>query len=412
MIKKAKSGENSKSDVLSKLLIARQETKLLYQELEKVKRQTRDTTLFKTSSQINSISTHEVDLKLYNTLRGHRNKISQVRWNLDSRHLISASQDGYMIIWDALTGFKKQLIELDNQWVLTCAFAPNGQVAGSGGLDNTLTIYDVRDKGEYSLRIGQLTIKLIFKGHKAYISDCDFITNQQVLTASGDMTCAMWDLVKGGKVRDFIDHIGDVLTLSVIPKIEGQSESPLLISGSSDGYAKVWDSRSQVSVQNFPVSNSDVTCVKMFPGNYSFITGSDDGVIRMFDLRSDCELSNYSLVSQLSSLENNYHPTQSEARNSVQLSSSPISQKSKQESVNSNYDSLGVLSLDFSKSGRLIYSCYSDYGCLIWDTFKGTIVGKMAFAGHVNRVNDVCVSPDGTGLCTASWDQTIKVWSV
>lgn len=399
-----------KLDIQKRIASARQETRTLYYEVENIRSRIQDATLFKVASDVEMLSSDRFNLKLYNTLRGHQNKIAQIRWNSNSRHILSASQDGYMIIWDTVSGFKKHAISLENQWVLACAISPNGESVASGGLDNTLTVYNIKPRN-YQYRAHdqyQTSIRSLFKGHKAYISDCDYISNEKLITASGDMTCIMWDINKGGKVRDFVDHIGDVLVLAKFSDTQGNPESPIFVSGSSDGYAKIWDLRCQFAVQSFPVSNSDINCIKVFPDNHSFMTGSDDGIIRLFDMRSDCELSNYSLSANLHKLDLN------NLRSPVSRSypESPTDQISRVESTNSSYDTPGVVSLDFSRSGRLLYSCYSDYGCIIWDTLKGNIVGALGMAGHLNKVNQVSSSPDGLIICTASWDQTIKVWSV
>lgn len=408
MVMKNQVSDSGKIDIQTRIGGARQETKALYKEVEEVRTRIQDTVLFKLTGKIEPLLADLFELKLYNTLKGHQSKIAQIRWHSDSRHILSASQDGYMIIWDTVSGFKKKAIPLENQWVLTCAISPNGEHVASGGLDNTLTVYNVSSRYNPSGEEGvyQNSIRSIFKGHKAYISDCDFISNDKLITSSGDMTCSMWDMGKGSKVRDFIDHLGDVLAISKFTKTVHE-DSPIFISGSSDGFAKIWDYRCQFAVQNFQVSNSDVNCIKVFPTNHSFMTGSDDGIIRLFDLRSDCELGNYSLSSNLHRLDAHYYKQSL----SGSYPGSPSDQASKADSVNSNYDSPGVTSLDFSKSGRLIYSCYSDYGCIIWDTLKGDIVGTLGLAGHLNKVNQVSSSPDGIGICTASWDQTIKVWS-
>lgn len=397
-------------DIQKRIASARQETRTLYYEVENIRNRIQDATLFKVASGVEMLSSDKFNLKLYNTLRGHQNKIAQIRWNSNSRHILSASQDGYMIIWDTVSGFKKHAISLENQWVLACAIAPNGESVASGGLDNTLTVYNIKPRNyQYGAHDQyQTSIRSLFKGHKAYISDCNYISNEKLITASGDMTCIMWDINKGGKVRDFVDHIGDVLVLAKFSDTQGNPELPIFVSGSSDGYAKIWDLRCQFAVQSFPVSNSDINCIKVFPDNHSFMTGSDDGIIRLFDMRSDCELSNYSLSANLHKLDlNNLRPPVSRS-----YPESPTDQISRVESTNSSYDTPGVVSLDFSRSGRLLYGCYSDYGCIIWDTLKGNIVGALGMAGHLNKVNQVSSSPDGLIICTASWDQTIKVWSV
>lgn len=63
--------------------------------------------------------------------------------------------------------------------------------------------------------------------------------------------------------------------------------------------------------------------------------------------------------------------------------------------------------VDCSLSGRLLYGGYNDYVLNIWDTLKGSRVTMLY--GHENRVSCLKVSPDGTGLCTGSWDCTLRV---
>ena len=42
-------------------------------------------------------------------LRGHFGKIYSVHWSADSQHLVSASQDGKLIVWDAYNTAKVRL---------------------------------------------------------------------------------------------------------------------------------------------------------------------------------------------------------------------------------------------------------------------------------------------------------------
>lgn len=58
-------------------------------------------------------------------------------------------------------------------------------------------------------------------------------------------------------------------------------------------------------------------------------------------------------------------------------------------------------------TGRLLFGGYNDHIVNIWDALKCERVGILY--GHENRVSHLRVSPDGTALCTASWDQTIRV---
>jgi WD40 repeat protein len=69
-------------------------------------------------------------------LRGHFAKVYAMHWADDKRHLVSASQDGKLIVWNALTTNKVNAIPLRSSWVMTCAYSPSGNLVACGGLDN------------------------------------------------------------------------------------------------------------------------------------------------------------------------------------------------------------------------------------------------------------------------------------
>ena len=50
------------------------------------------------------------------------------------RQLVSASQDGKLIVWDAYTTNKVHAIPLRSSWVMTCAYSPTGNFVACGEL--------------------------------------------------------------------------------------------------------------------------------------------------------------------------------------------------------------------------------------------------------------------------------------
>ena len=382
-------------DIQQRINLARQETKHLYTQIDKVKMKNQDADLFQMSKSVSSIDSSTLNLRPTLTLKGHNNKIADFRWSRDSNSIISASQDGFMLLWDCDSGLKQNAIPLDSQWVLSCAISPSGNLVASAGLNNNCAVYRVSKDARV-----QQNVVSIFKGHTCYISDIDFVDDSKVVTASGDMTCALWDIPKAKRIREYADHLGDVLSLALPPTVS-ENGSNIFGSCGSDGYAYIWDIRSHAPVQSFFVSDSDVNTIKFFKNGNSVITGSDDSVVRMFDIRADCKIASYSL-------------TQSKGQdNYTTYSPSSMEYKSKSPSAStvssSYYDNHGVLSLDFSKSGRLMYTCYTDIGVIVWDVLKAEIVGKLE--GHSNRISRIRTSPDGLALCTGSWDSTMKIWS-
>lgn len=152
-----------------------------------------------------------IGMKPRRTLKGHLAKIYAMHWSTDRRHLVSASQDGKLIIWDAYTTNKVHAIPLRSSWVMTCAYAPSGNYVACGGLDNICSIYNL------SSREGPTRVARELSGHSGYLSCCRFINDRRILTSSGDMTCMLWDIETGSKVTEFADHLGDVMSISINP---------------------------------------------------------------------------------------------------------------------------------------------------------------------------------------------------
>lgn len=158
-----------------------------------------------------------VVLRPRRTLKGHLAKIYAMHWANDNRHLVSASQDGKLIVWDAYTSNKVHAIPLRSSWVMTCAYSPSGQFVACGGLDNICSVYSLRNSGMGGGSGGMAPVGQVSKpsrelsGHSGYLSCCRFISDRQIVTSSGDMTCMLWDVEAGVRTMEFNDHTGDVM---------------------------------------------------------------------------------------------------------------------------------------------------------------------------------------------------------
>ncbi len=147
------------------------------------------------------------------TLKGHLAKIYAMHWSTDKRHLVSASQDGKLIVWDAYTTNKVHAIPLRSSWVMTCAYSPSGSFVACGGLDNICSIYSLKGSNTAATGGAGPTVKVSreLSAHTGYLSCCRFINDRQIVTSSGDMTCMLWDIEAGVRTQEFNDHTGDVM---------------------------------------------------------------------------------------------------------------------------------------------------------------------------------------------------------
>jgi len=302
----------------------------------------------------------KVNLRVRRHLKGHLAKIYAMHWSEESNNLVSASQDGKLLVWDARTTNKLHAIPLRSSWVMTCAYSPSGNLVACGGLDNICSVYNLRSKET------PIKVQRELNAHTGYLSCCRFISDQEIITSSGDMTCILWDIESNAKVQEFTDHNGDVMSISLSP-----TDRPnIFVSGACDATAKLWDRRAKGKCQQtFTGHDSDINAVSFFPSGHAFGTGSDDASCRLFDIRADRQLQSYT------------------------------------------HDNIlcGITSVAFSGSGRYLFAGYDDFACNMWDTLTGE--RRETLNGHDNRVSCLGVSHDGTALCTGSWDSYLNIWA-
>jgi len=303
-----------------------------------------------------------VTIKNRKVLKGHFAKIYAMHWCENAkeeyvRQLVSASQDGKLIVWNALSTNKLHAIPLRSSWVMTCAFSSSGQKVACGGLDNICSIYHLNSKDQ------PIKVARELAAHTGYLSCCRFLGDEKIITSSGDMTCMLWNVDDGSAISTFSDHNGDVMSISTA------SSGKIFVSGACDALAKIWDLNRPQSVRTFEGHESDINAVSFFPDGMAFSTGSDDASCRLFDMRTCKEMFQYT------------------------------------------HDKIlcGITSVDHSISGRFLFAGYDDFNCYVWDTLTGKQVGCLA--GHDNRVSCLGVCQDGMALCTGSWDSFLKIWA-
>lgn len=342
-------------DYSEKITKAKKQTETLKEQIKANRDAKADTTLKEAAKNVQGAS--KLQLKQRRTLKGHLAKIYAMQWAEDKTHLVSASQDGKLLVWDGMTTNKVHAIPLRSSWVMTCSYSPTGQFVACGGLDNICSIYNLRSR-DVPIRVCRE-----LNAHTGYLSCCRFLSERQIITSSGDMSCILWDIEGGTKLSEFNDHNGDVMSVGVSP------DKNYFISGACDATAKLWDIRASKHQQTFKGHDSDVNAVQFFPSGNCFGTGSDDASARLWDIRASSELMNFGAENLM----------------------------------------CGITSIDFSKSGRFLFAGYDDFKCNIWDTLKGEI--NCTLSAHDNRVSCLGISSDGTALCTGSWDSLLKIWA-
>ncbi|KAF5922180.1 hypothetical protein HPG69_007067 [Diceros bicornis minor] len=204
---------------MSELEQLRQEAEQLRNQIQDARKACNDATLVQITSNMDSVG--RIQMRTRRTLRGHLAKIYAMHWGYDSRLLVSASQDGKLIIWDSYTTNKMHAIPLRSSWVMTCAYAPSGNYVACGGLDNICSIYNLKTR-EGNVRVSR---------------------------------DALWDIETAQQTTMFTGHSGDVMSLSLSPDMR------TFVSGACDASSKLWDIRDGMCRQSFTGHVSDINAV-------------------------------------------------------------------------------------------------------------------------------------------------------
>lgn len=106
------------------------EIEQLKARLEEERRKLNDVALSTVAQRLDAVAS--LNIKPRRVLKGHQGKVLCSDWSLDKRHIVSSSQDGKMIIWDAFTTNKEHAVTMPTTWVMACAYAPSGNMVACG----------------------------------------------------------------------------------------------------------------------------------------------------------------------------------------------------------------------------------------------------------------------------------------
>ena len=405
-------------------------------------------------------------------LHGHFNKVHACAWSGDDTTCVSASQDSRLVVWNAFTEHKKDVLALRSNWIMCVALErEEGLLVASGGLDNTCTVHATSEaaqvagdsplaaaaraaasRGSGSGGSGGKQAVATFAGHEGYVADVEFWNGDHVLTASGDGTVALWDLTRGAAAASGTAEAEaaaaageEALSTSASGRwgLGGVSTRGLggLGIGAGAGGATA-DAAGCAPVTVFSDHGADVMSVAINPLNPSiFATASCDRTMRVWDMRRKHSVRTFEGHSmELNAVE--FFPSgltvctgsdDSSCRLFDLRSCGPV------HVLSDECMQCGVTDIAPSRSGRLLFAAYEepaaaakgskaggggggggggaaasgeDLPCYIlgWDVISST--GSFyKLRGNTARVSSLAVNPAGQALLAGCFDFDLTVWA-
>ncbi|KAG6241885.1 hypothetical protein E4U23_007058 [Claviceps purpurea] len=214
-------------------------------------------------------------------LHGHTGPVSQVRISPNGKFVASASADGSVKLWDAVTGTHIDTLVGHMAGVSCLAWTPDSNMLASGSDDKAIRLWDrVTGRPKTTTRksgAGHGTAAL--RGHHNYIHCLAFSPKGNVLASgSYDEAVFLWDVRAGRLMRSLPAHSDPV------SGIDFCRDGTLVASCSTDGLIRVWDASTGQCLRTLVhEDNPAVTNVCFSPNGRFVLAFNLDNCIRLWD---------------------------------------------------------------------------------------------------------------------------------
>jgi Prp8 binding protein len=227
----------------------------------------------------------------YNILSGHKNAVIEIKWIPSSNHIISASADKTLALWDANKGERIRRYTEHTAVVNSCACASEyPTIFASGSDDCTAVIWDIRHKRAVQSFYHDYQVTSVAMSHDG----------QHLYTGGIDNIIRRYDLRKGEAGSD---SQPDMILKGHHDTITGLAISPdgtRLLSNAMDSNLLCWDirpfvaegaSRIQVTYQGATHGAEKNLLRCAWSADQNFVTcGSADRMVHIWDALSGKQL--------------------------------------------------------------------------------------------------------------------------
>jgi hypothetical protein len=119
-------------------------------------------------------------------------------------------------------------------------------------------------------------------GHNSFVNSVAISNDSKIIvTGSGDNTAKVWDAESGKKIADLVGHNRSVYSVAI------SNDSKIIVTGSGDNTAKVWDAESGKKIADLVGHNRSVYSVAISNDSKIIVTGSGDNTAKTWLKKDD-----------------------------------------------------------------------------------------------------------------------------
>ena len=240
-------------------------------------------------------------------------------------------------------------------------------------------------------------------GHTAWVNGCAISpAGDFIVSASSDGTLKVWDTRTGEEHLTLRGHSSKVYGCAISPA------GDFIVSTSADQTLKVWDTRTGEERRTLRGHTDAVWGCAISPAGNSIVSASSDGTLKVWDAHTGEE--RRTLRGHTDAV---WGCAISPAGDAIVSASSDGTLKVWDVHTGEELRTLRghtgeVTGCAISPAGDFIVSASSDYKLKVWDAHTGE--ERCTLVGHMERVWGCAISPAGDYILSASEDWTLKVW--
>lgn len=333
-----------------------------------------------------------------------RDDVHSVIFSEDTKHLISASKDGSLHIWDVETGLYQSSFSLGahSDLVNVLAFSEDGKyLASNDGFEERIRVWNVENgtqhailtpgQGDFLNPVREITVspaikKVAGRDYEGTIRIWDAETVEQLSTVVTDRMQHYWPLVfspdgkiLAGRERLSTDNIelwqtdlgAHLFTLKAhtgaVSEYTFSPDSRLLVSGDRDGTIILWDVGTGDQRKRLTGPTKPIGALAFSTDSKTLVSGSGNE-IRLWEVDTG------NTISRLDAIKN-------------------------------------IASLALSPDGKTLASGTEDGQIQVWNLAAIPQV-QSTFTGHRGSAYVLMFSPDGKTLASGGSDGTILLWDM
>ncbi len=350
-------------------------------------------------------------------LIGHTKVVYDVDIDSTSRRIATASLDGTVRIWDAVSGRGEATFDMGGA-VHTVAITPDGSRIAYGGADGRAFVRSLVDASEPAVEL---------EGHARDVYDIEFSADgARVLTASRDTTARVFDAATGRELVVCAGHTGSiaearfarsdawVVTRSSEPK--GGS-----MVAESDATKRIFDARTGRELWRLGGSPTAATALAVSSDGRWLAVGCEDATAQLWDLaaahasaRADGEsvptlapLHEFSVSGRMHAVR--FSPDGRSLALSWDSGAKVVDVSSGADRyVLPDHGHRAVAKIEFRPDGREIATAAYDDTLRVFDAESGALLRMCR--GSARQIQGLAWSPDGSFLTTWQRQFSVSVW--